>query len=124
MLNNVSPTAEQLAQEAREALSRRPAMTPREHTNFGGALIPQRLPLRLVPSPKPSPGQVASVIVQDYLRSGLSRCKEPAESLTATAPIHEQIAAVEVAASEIKHDVDSRMQDLVAALQREREEQS
>jgi hypothetical protein len=30
-MNNVSPTAEQLAQEAREALSRRPAMTPREH---------------------------------------------------------------------------------------------
>lgn len=30
-MNNVSPTPEQLAQEAREALSRRPAMTSREH---------------------------------------------------------------------------------------------
>jgi hypothetical protein len=30
-MNNVSPTPEQLAQEARDALSRRPAMTPREH---------------------------------------------------------------------------------------------
>jgi hypothetical protein len=27
----MSPTPEQLAKEAREALSRRPAMTPREH---------------------------------------------------------------------------------------------
>jgi len=36
----------------------------------------------------------------------------------------DRIAAVEVAASEIKHDVDSRMQELVAALQREMEEQS
>jgi len=30
-MNNVSLTPEQLAREAREALSRRPAMTPREH---------------------------------------------------------------------------------------------
>ncbi len=30
-MNNVSPTPEQLAQEAREALSRRPPMTSREH---------------------------------------------------------------------------------------------
>ncbi len=30
-MNKVSPTPEQLAQEAREALSRRPAMTSREH---------------------------------------------------------------------------------------------
>jgi hypothetical protein len=30
-MNNVSPAPEELAQEAREALSRRPAMTPREH---------------------------------------------------------------------------------------------
>ena len=62
---------------------------------------------------------MATVIVKDYLRSGLSRCQEPAETPTATAPIHEQIAAVEVAASAIKHDVDSRMQEFVAALQRE-----
>jgi hypothetical protein len=30
-MNNVFPTPEQLALEAREALSRRPAMTPQEH---------------------------------------------------------------------------------------------
>jgi hypothetical protein len=30
-MNNVSPTPEQLAREAREALSRRPGMTSREH---------------------------------------------------------------------------------------------
>jgi hypothetical protein len=39
-------------------------------------------------------------------------------------PIHDQIAPVEIAASEIKHDVDSRMQELMAALQREMKEQS
>src|SRR5262249_48881437 len=90
---------------------------------------------------KPSPGQLVSIIVRDYLSSGSARSPESAVSTTAqqkvqehirfiaasalrsaeivnqASAIQQQATAIETTAKQIKQDIDSRLEEVLRLLQ-------
>ncbi len=71
---------------------------------------------------KPSPGQVASVIVRDYLRTGPAPGQESNPIATKKDKVQEHISAIENTAKEIKEEIDCRVAKVVRLLRRDLEE--